>query len=157
MTINITFKLREEIDFNNINWDGLAGNCNSIELLENNLDKITDLEALSNNPSAIELLKKNPNKIDWSYLSLNPNAIDLLKSNPDKLYWCNLNLNLNAIDLLIDNPDKISWDLLSHNPSIFEIDYEYLKSLMSIHFEEICIKVFHPKNEGKLWSIYEYF
>jgi hypothetical protein len=36
-------------------------------------------------------------------------------------------------------------------------DYAYLKLRMSIHFEEICIKVFHPKNEGKLWSIYGYF
>ncbi len=44
--------------------------------------------------------------------------------------------------------------MLSQNQNIFETkynyDYEYLKSRMSIHFEEICIKVFHPNNEGKL-------
>ena len=66
-----------------------------------------------------------------------------------------LSLNPNAIELLKDNPNKIDWTFLSSNPSIFEIkynyDYEYLRSRMSIHFEEICIKVFHPKNEGKLW------
>ena len=85
------------------------------------------------------IIKKNPNKIDWYSISFNKNVIELLKEYPDKFYW----------------------DLLSSNPSIFEIiynyDYVYLKSRMLIHFEDICIKVFHPKNEGKLWSIYGYF
>ena len=72
-----------------------------------------------------------------------------------------LSRNINAIELLKNNPDKINWFWLSQNKNIFEVkynyDYKYLKSRMSIHFEEICIKVFHPKNEGKLWSIRGYF
>lgn len=85
---------------------------------------------LSCNPSkkAIELLKSNPNKIDWCNLSRNPSvaAIDLLKANPNKINWSGLSLNPSApdIDMLKANPDKIDWSILSSNPSIFEIDYK---------------------------------
>jgi hypothetical protein len=39
---------------------------------------------LSKNPNAIELLKKNQDKINWNFLSLNPNAIEILKKNKIK-------------------------------------------------------------------------
>ena len=42
---------------------------------------------LSENPNAIELLKKNQDKINWEYLSQNPNAISLLKENQEKINW----------------------------------------------------------------------
>jgi hypothetical protein len=56
---------------------------------------------LSQNPNAIDLLKENPSKIKWNYLSKNPNpeAIDMLKENFDSL----------AID----------WYYFSNNPNIF--------------------------------------
>ena len=58
------------------------------------------------------------------------------------------------IELFKAYPNKIGWYFLSSNPSIFKIkynyDYKYLKLRMSIHFKEICIKVFYPKNEGKI-------
>ena len=31
--------------------------------------------------------------LDWTWLSSNPNAIDLLKANPDKINWCALSKN----------------------------------------------------------------
>ena len=41
---------------------------------------------LSANPSAIELLEQNPDKIDWGQLSRNQSAMHLLKkSNKNKL------------------------------------------------------------------------
>jgi hypothetical protein len=40
---------------------------------------------MSFNPNAINLLKENPEKIDWFILSSNPNAIKLLKENPEKI------------------------------------------------------------------------
>ena len=43
--------------------------------------------ALSSNPNAIELLKENMERIDWTELSSNPNAIELLEKNLDKIYW----------------------------------------------------------------------
>jgi len=45
---------------------------------------------LSRNPNAIDLLKANPDKIHWSYLSSNPNAIDLLRDAQHKIDWYNL-------------------------------------------------------------------
>ena len=54
------------------------------------------------------------NKIDWIIISGNPNAIDLLKKNQDKINWDLLssNLNSNAIKLLKENKNKINWSKL---------------------------------------------
>jgi hypothetical protein len=49
--------------------------------------KIINWEGLSENPNAIELLKKNKRKIDWELLSTNPSAIELLKAEPEKIKW----------------------------------------------------------------------
>jgi hypothetical protein len=51
---------------------------------------------------------------------MNPNAIELLRENPDKIDWHWLSQNLNAMELLRENPDKIDWELFSLNPSIFQ-------------------------------------
>ncbi|NBS92095.1 hypothetical protein EBS67_19175, partial [bacterium] len=47
-------------------------------------------------------------------------AIELLKENPDKIDWYCLSLNSAAIELLKENPDKMDWDWLSSNPAIFK-------------------------------------
>jgi hypothetical protein len=79
------------------------------------------------------LLKANPNKIDWDYLSLNPNkdAIHLLEQNYDKIKskinWHRLSENPNGIHILKQNMDKINWSSLARNPSIFEIDNKQYK------------------------------
>ena len=108
----------------NIDWDFLSMNPNpeAIELLKANSNKI-NWEYLSQNPNAIELLKANPDKIDWYYLSKNPNAIDMLKENPDEIYWVSLSMNQNkeAIELLEANPTKIEWQLLSINSNAIEL------------------------------------
>jgi ribosomal protein L24E len=46
----------------------------------------------------VELLKQNPDKIDWANLSGNTNAeaVELLKQNPDKISWIDLSSNANA-------------------------------------------------------------
>ncbi len=58
------------------------------------------------------------------YLSSNPNpyAIELLKANPDEIDWLLLSTNPNpyAIELLKTNPKNIDWEYLSMNPSIFD-------------------------------------
>jgi hypothetical protein len=53
-----------------------------------NPEKINWAE-LSANPNGMELLQEYPDKIDWDGLSSNksPNAIDLLRDNPDKIDW----------------------------------------------------------------------
>ena len=54
--------------------------------------------------STMKLLEKNPNKINWKYLSKNPNAMHLLEK----------------------NLDKINWGWLSINEGINELNYKYL-------------------------------
>ena len=59
-----------------------------------------------------------------------------------------LSLNENAIHLLEKNPDKINWSYLSHNPGIFEYDYQAMKDHMYGPglCEELMAKMFHPDN-----------
>ena len=82
---------------------------------------------MSKNPTAIALLEKNQDKIDWNSLALNPNAIHLLEA----------------------NQDKIIWHRLSANPAIFEINYEALKKRCLIYSEELIQKAFHPSRIQK--------
>ena len=80
--------------------------------------------------------------IDWCYLTVNPSAIDILKANPEKIIWSLLGNNTNplAIDLLreravVENnmskkdykklEDKIDWDYLSTNPNAIELLKKY--------------------------------
>ena len=102
----------------------LSSNPNAIDLLRQNPNKI-NWEFLSSNPNAIDLLKEHPDKINWYYLSSNPNAIDLLRKNPNKISWMYLSENPNAIDLLRENPYKINWCNIFKNPNIFEPIYNY--------------------------------
>lgn len=117
---------RDTDDYNNLindiieeGMDKICKNPNAIDLLKANQDKI-DWSNLSKNQNAIDLLKTNEDKIDWSNLSKNPNAIDLLKANNDKIDWSNLSKNSNAIELLEKNKDKIDWCNIYRNPSIFQ-------------------------------------
>ena len=91
-------------------------------------------------------MEKNPDKINWRWLSSNPNAIYLLEKNIDKVSWYNLSLNPNAIHLLEKNRDKINWDLFSKNPSIFQkiINYKFIKERMDVIREELIMKCMHP-------------
>jgi hypothetical protein len=121
----IKYVLKDWIPLEKLNWKMLSSNPNAVEILKANPDKI-DFSYLSGNPSqyAIELLKANPQKIDWLYLSLNPSqyAIELLKANPQKIEWETLSGNPNAIELLKANPEKINWEWLSSNPSQYAIE-----------------------------------
>ena len=90
------------------------------------------------------VLEKNPNEIDWGYLSKNINAISILENNLDKVNWYYLSNNMNAISILEKNQDKIDWKMFSKNPNIFCFDYDYYKKRMDIHREKLMKKVFHP-------------
>lgn len=93
---------------------------------------------LTENPSAIDILKANPGKIVWSLLSnnTNPLAIDLLRERAvlennmskkaynklgNKIDWDSLSINANAIELLKEYPHKIKWDYLSANPAAIDL------------------------------------
>ena len=88
-----------------------------------------DYTKLSLNPSdgALELLEKNPEKINWFQLSKNahPKALELLEQNPEKIDWRLLSRNScdKALELLKKNPNKINWVQLSmnSNPKALEL------------------------------------
>jgi len=46
--------------------------------------------------------------------------------------------------LLEKNADKINWNVLSVNPSIFDLDYEALEKRCNIFKEELIKKALHP-------------
>ena len=120
----IKYVLKDWIPLEKLNWTYLSINPNAIELLKANPDKI-EWKYLSKNrnPEAIELLKANPTKIDWEFLSGNPNieAIELLKTNPEEIDWRALSGNPNAIELLKANRENINWVKLSGNPAAIEL------------------------------------
>ncbi len=77
------------------------------------------------------MLKANPNKINWDFLSKN--------SNPE------------AIQILKANPDKINWWALSQNPNIFYDEYEAIAKDYFREFvtEDLIATVWHPRNIAK--------
>ena len=93
-------------------------------------------------------------KLNWTQLSQNPNAIELLKENPLKINWHYLSFNPNAeaIALLKENPLKIDWYHLSQNPSIFTYDYEKMRNNMLLFKEDLMKERFHPRNLRKFSS-----
>ena len=100
-------------------------NPRAIDLLRANPERINWFELSANpNPEAIELLLENQDKIEWRMLSqnTNPAAIELLRENPEQMYdwWHFLSANPAAMDLLLENQDKIDWTYLSLNPAIFD-------------------------------------
>jgi hypothetical protein len=100
-----------------IHWGNLSGNTNrnAIELLR---QKIYD-----ENQMPEDELKNlnNSKKISWDLLSSNPNAIELLKANPNKINWRFLSSNPNpkVIEIMKNNINKLRW-YWSSNPSIFD-------------------------------------
>ena len=110
----------------------------ALSLLEKNPEKI-EWDWLSMNPCAISLLEQNPEKIEWSHLSLNPCAVHLLEQNPHKIDWSLVSANTGEgiIHLLENNPEKIDWRMLSRNPAIITYDYIGMKTKMDVIREQL--------------------
>jgi hypothetical protein len=90
----------------------------------------------------MKLLKQNSYMIDWWNLSCNSNAdaVELLKKNPDKIVWFSLSFYEHGSGGTAETqPDKIDWYNLSINPSIFEIDYEALKNRTAFKEELVMV------------------
>ncbi len=115
-------------------------NINAITILKTLDPDNLDWEALSGNPSAIELLSlsENYNRIDWESLSGNPEAIKLLSlpKNYEKIDWNKLSGNLNAIELLVANKKNINWGNLSGNPNAMHLIKEKIEHENNILTEE---------------------
>ena len=166
------YLLRKWIDKNKLHWRYLSINPNSISFFDAlfekdqkrfSLDNEVNIESgipwnqLSENPNAIELLRKRiahvkqhklittgSKQIHWWRLSKNPNAIELLEERikeekaldtdtyerlqlPDKINWDELCKNPNAIKLLKENIHKITKSIFANK----NIDEEIITTLLT--------------------------
>jgi hypothetical protein len=137
-----------------IPWLCMNQNKESIAYIENHcLDQLNDAHwhILCENPSAIHLIEKHPEKISWVHLSKNPAAAHILFENMSKIYMyslcqnpskeaieflsrpeimrrhdfnvTSLCLNKNAIPLIEQHIDHpdICWQALSVNPNAIDL------------------------------------
>ena len=135
-------------------------NENAIELLKKNLDKIY-WSLLSYNSNVLSLLEANQDKINWYNLTFNtnPKAIDLLKKNENKLndiHWFILLKNKNAIEIIekFKNNHKINWILISKNPAIFIYDYDKIREIKNNLHEKLLEVSLNPDRLFKLMNDY---
>lgn len=86
----------------------------AIRILQNNPSNI-NFERLSGNPSGMEILKQNMDKIDWGYFSKNshPDAIRIIEQNLDKINWkyFAMNTHPDAIRIIEHNLHRVSLDI----------------------------------------------
>jgi hypothetical protein len=75
---------------------------------------------LSQNVSAICIMKKNIEHIDWSEFCYLEEAIPIIEEHLDKVNWTILSSNPGAMHILKNNQDKIDWSRLSENDGIYE-------------------------------------
>jgi hypothetical protein len=85
-------------------------------------------------PEAIRMIEEKirndqSEDIDWKSLSSNPSAMNILLNNMDKVCLYNLSINPSALDYLESNRHQIRWVSLAKNPNIRAID------LLSQHLE----------------------
>ena len=76
---------------------------------------------ITSNTSAVEFLKKNPEKRMMDYWTENRRESVNNEKELNKIDWCAMSRNTNAIHLLEMHPDKIDWCALSSNPSAIHI------------------------------------
>jgi len=122
---------------NKIRWGRLCCNQNpeAMTLLETRIQARMDSRiesripseniywhGLSDNPNALPLLEKYPDKIVWSHASMNPGILPLLEKNVDKVVWpyvCNDTITVEVVAFLEKHVDKLCeqcWHLLSERP-----------------------------------------
>jgi hypothetical protein len=90
-------------------------------------------------------LEKNPYKIDWFWLSDNPNAISLLEKNPDKILKIQMPfLYCKRIQI------KFIGIIYQKIQVYFEYDYFKMKNhFLSTYGKELIQWQFHPINQNK--------
>jgi hypothetical protein len=90
-----------------IEWAWLSQNPNGVHLLDKNLGDIC-WHAFSLMETIVPFLKIYPGfirRVNWELLSFNETAIDLLKANPEKIHWSYVSQNPKVLYLLeLDYP-----------------------------------------------------
>ena len=143
------WKSAEEANPEKINGLKASWNSNVNILLEKNIIGFHKWNC--NIPNIIPFLEKNPELIDWYYLSENPNASSLLEKNQEKLdsyHWRLISRYNNNIEFLEKNIDHLKWNALSTNPHAVSL---LEKNLDKIEWNWLC------SNENAVHLIEENF
>lgn len=123
-------------------WVGLAGNPAAIPFLKK-YHILINWDELSKNPhpTAIKMLKANPDKINYYYLCMNSSAMELIfekwkeeqsmdkfsksfrrkKNDPKYLDYSRLSENPAAVQFLIERPELIDWTMFCCNPAARDV------------------------------------
>lgn len=118
--------MESQIPSENIYWHGLSDNPHAMRLLEKYPDKIVWSHA-SMNPYILPLLEKNVDKVEWSYMcneEITVEVVAFLEKHVDKLCsqcWHLLSERPVAVPLLEKYPEYIHWDRLSRNPAAIHL------------------------------------
>ena len=108
------FYLKDHLD--KVDWYHFSLNPSAIDILEKNINKLK--KSINENINAIELLRTNRYLINVSLLSSNDNGFELLREYKDNINWRCLTYKENAIDLIIENGDSLDDDYwISRNPA----------------------------------------
>ncbi len=156
--IHIIEKIYEQ-EPEKISWNNLSHNEAAIHLIEKNIDKI-DCHAFAYNYNIVYLIMKYPklineNSIYYSILNENPlmlGYIEKFARSQDIDYWRMLCENPNiyhVIEQKIEHKKfkkKIDWDILSKNPSIFEIDLSHVEKRCNTYKKELLSKILTVNN-----------
>jgi hypothetical protein len=125
----------------NLNWHAICQNENAMDIINAVLQNDANMKwgsLMSNtSPEAIDIIKgrlaTHPSKTFSSELCSNPSAMDILLADKDKINWFGYSANTNntinkeAIAILKEkikkdvNGNIINWNLLSANTSIFKV------------------------------------
>lgn len=117
-------------------YNTLGGNANykALDMVDQNLDKLTDYDFLLSNPNAMYIINKHINELDkweksplWNILSTNPEAIYLLEK----------------------YQNKINYDNLSANTNIFTYNYNKIKTLKKDINHAIIAEMYKPSRIAK--------
>lgn len=122
--------LLDWIDKDRLVWSTLSMNPNAVDMFESNKDKLI-MSRVVLLKEAIGFIEKNVdmlNKDDWDALCENPAAIELLKRNPERININRICANVNGTEILkryIDEHDIFDTRLeivkLCMNPSVTDI------------------------------------
>lgn len=155
-------------NFDKIAWGALCKNSNDdiVDLLAENPDKI-DWKCLSINTSkkAMKLLEEyideKHNEVCWYWLSQNPSAVSILEKYPDKIDLDELQENSGAIDLLNSNIDTViqlnsgyCTGNIGANLNCLSVIIKYHYDDIKKHFytrygKELIEWIYNPKNMNK--------
>jgi len=131
-----------------IMWDSMSDNMGAFKIFKMYGYSKVDWLAISKNPDVIDVLLKYMGYVYLPYFNMNthPKAIEYLKNNPDKIDWTFLSMNPAAEEIIVKNLDKVNWTTLSKNPIIFKFNVYKCSTVKKcqIYKEELMATTLHP-------------